>query len=383
MKQIDVLPDDVLLGIFNFHVNMYPTYTKRAMAWHSLVHVCRRWRSLVFGSPRHLNLRLLCTPKTPVKDTLDIWPALPLTVAGDMASSSSMDNVIAALGQSSRVSEVYLEGLAGWHLEKVLAAMSRPFPELIDLMFFSYGEMLPIIPVPDSFLGGSAPRLQSFSLYGIPCPRLPKLALFATHLVHLVLFRIPHSGHISPEAMAALLSVLSSLQSLTLVFELESPQSHPDWETRPPPPPKRSILPALYKVQFDGVTEYLEDLVIFIDAPQLSTLNITLSHQADFDIPRLARFINRTPKLRKRDVAHVQFDYTSVGILFGTQISIYCRGPGRLLLSAAQVCNSSSLSSTVEDLYIGHQRINIRNQIGRMMPLRTPHGWNSYFHLSQ
>jgi len=31
---------------------------RRADAWQSLVHVCRRWRSLVFGSPRRLNLQL-------------------------------------------------------------------------------------------------------------------------------------------------------------------------------------------------------------------------------------------------------------------------------------------------------------------------------------
>jgi hypothetical protein len=44
--------------------------------WQSLVHVCRRWRSLVLGSPRRLNLRLYCTPETPAKDTLDVWASL-------------------------------------------------------------------------------------------------------------------------------------------------------------------------------------------------------------------------------------------------------------------------------------------------------------------
>jgi hypothetical protein len=41
-----------------------------------------QWRTLVLESPRRLNLRLFCTPKTPVKDTLDVWPALPLIVEG-------------------------------------------------------------------------------------------------------------------------------------------------------------------------------------------------------------------------------------------------------------------------------------------------------------
>jgi hypothetical protein len=28
-------------------------------AWHTLVHVCRKWRTVVLGSPRRLDLRLL------------------------------------------------------------------------------------------------------------------------------------------------------------------------------------------------------------------------------------------------------------------------------------------------------------------------------------
>src|SRR6266852_5234517 len=98
MKRIDVLPDDILLEIFDFYLDI----EAEPEAWESLVHVCRRWRSLVFGSPRCLNLRLLCTPKTPVRDALEIWPALPLIVAGSV-SLSGMDNIIAALEQSNRV----------------------------------------------------------------------------------------------------------------------------------------------------------------------------------------------------------------------------------------------------------------------------------------
>jgi F-box-like len=108
MKRIHVLPDDVLLEIFDFFVDMRPPYLKKTgtEAWQSLVHVCRRWRSLVLGSPRRLNLQLYCTPKTPASETLDVWPALPLIVEGDMDLSSGTDNVIAALGQSNRVQYV-------------------------------------------------------------------------------------------------------------------------------------------------------------------------------------------------------------------------------------------------------------------------------------
>jgi hypothetical protein len=312
MKRIDVLPDDVLLEIFHLYVNMRPPYTFDAETdvWLPLVHVCRRWRNLVFGSPRYLNLQLCCTPETPARDTLDVWPALPLIVSGNIEPSSSTDNVIAALEQSNRVCQVSLCGLADWKLEEVLAAMQVPFPELTDLELSSFVE---IPPIPDSFLDGSAPRLRVFDLSGISFPGLPKLLLSANHLVDLRLPDIPHSGYISPEAMVAPFSVLTSLESLELGFR--SPQSRPDWESRSLPPPKRYILPVLHEFRFEGVTEYLEDLVSRIDTPQLDRMRIMFSNSIDFDCPRLAQLINRTPTLRAHDKAHVQFDDCSTNVV--------------------------------------------------------------------
>jgi hypothetical protein len=204
-----------------------PFRTKlRIEAWKLLVHVSRRWRNLAFGSPRRLNLQLCCTPETPAGDTLDVWPALPLIIQGEMTSSGT-DNVIAALGQSNRVYQVDLY-LAGWQLEEVLSAMQVPFPELTYLRLFSCSETPPVVHVPNLSLAGPAPRLQFFELVGIPFPGLPKLLSSANHLVHLHLSKIPHSRCISPEAMVALLSVLSSLKTLSLEFRSHD-QSHLNW----------------------------------------------------------------------------------------------------------------------------------------------------------
>jgi hypothetical protein len=352
--RIDVLPDDVLLEIFCFYVDMSPWYEKRGVeTWQTLIHVCRRWRTVVLGSPRRLNLQLYCTPKTPANDILDVWPALPLIVDGYM-NSSGTDNIIAALGQSNRVCQVSLE-LAGLQLEQVLAAMQVPFPELTELWLDSKGGTLPVIP--DSFLDGSAPRLRRFSLSGIPFPGLPKLLLSAPHLVDLHLFDIPHSGYISPEAIVALISELSSLDTLLLTFQ--SPQSRPDHETRLLPPSKRSVIPVLRVFHFKGVTEYLEDLVTRIDTPQLEYVDIRFFNQIDFDTPRLAQFINRTPKFGKRDALTVLFqdDYAHVNLSPGNLwIGISCSEPDWQLSSIEQVCNSFLHPlSTVEVFYIQHR----------------------------
>ncbi len=355
MIRIDVLPDDVLLEIFDFYMDMDPSYIGKTTieAWQSLVHVCRRWRNVVFGSPRRLNLRLVCTPKTPAMDTLDVWPALPLLIQGDVFLSSGADDIIVALGQTNRVCRVDLWPLDDQQLDKVLAAMQVPFPQLTMLRLFSNGETPPVIP--DSFLGGSAPHLRVFHLSGIPFPGLPKLHLSATHLVLLSLFNIPHSGYISPEAMADLLSVLSSLDTLCLKFQ--SPQSRPDWESRRPPPSKRSVIPALNSFEFKGVIEYLEDLVTYIDAPQLNYFRVIFFNQIDFDGPRLAQFISRAPGLEDYATL-VQFDDSSACVTSTdhSAIIISCREPDWQLSSVAQICNSClPPRSMTEVLYIEHE----------------------------
>jgi hypothetical protein len=273
-----------------------------------------------------------------------------------MDSSSGTDNIIAALGQSNRVCQVNLSADVGWQMEQILAAMQVPFLGLTYLKLISYDKTPRSIP--DLFLDGSAPRLRHFSLSGIPLPGLPRLHLSAPHLVQLELLNIPHSGYISPEAIVALLSVLSSLEELILGFR--SPQSRPDWVSRRPPPPKRSVIPALVLLQFKGVTEYLEDLVTFIDTPQLATMRIRFFNQIDFDTPRLAQFINRTFKLAKPD-AHVRFEDYYASVVFQLEsgtlyIEITCIEPDWQLSSIEQVCNSSLHPlSTVEDLYIEHR----------------------------
>ena len=129
--------------------------------------------------------------------------------------------------------------------------MQVPFPELTELLLWSNDGTLPIIP--NSFLGGSAPRLRILDLDGIQFPGLPKLLLSAAHLYSLRLYNIPHSGYISPDAMVALISALFSLKTLSLEFQ--SPQSRPDRGTLRPPPPKRPVIPVLTSFHFKGVIE--------------------------------------------------------------------------------------------------------------------------------
>ena len=354
-----MLPDDVLLEIFDFYVNKEKNeyYNKEIEKWQTLVHVCRRWRRVVFGSPRRLNLRLVCTSETPARDTLDVWPSLPLLIRHSGHPAEDVDEIIAVLERSDRVVEINFFTDYDRDLEDVLAAMQVSFPELTRLDLWSEDGMVSVPP--DSFLGGYASCLQFVSLNRIPFPGLPKLLLSATHLVDLHLLNIPHSGYISPEAIVAALSTLTSLERLSLGFE--SPLSRPDWANRRLPPPVRSVLPVLHTFSFKGACEYLEDVVTCINAPRLNKLYIILFNQIVFDMPQFTQFISRSPTLETFEKVLVVF----VGRAASVKLSPQTSGHGMLNMtipcieldwqvsSVEQVCTSCLPPlSTSEDLYI-------------------------------
>jgi hypothetical protein len=266
-----------------------------------------------------------------------------------------MDNAIAVLEQSDRVRLIYLRDVSSSHLEKLSAATREPFPELTYLELSSCGEVV----LPDSFLGGYAPRLQSFELNGIPFPGLPKLLLSAPHIVELYLHNIPHSGYISPKEMVTALSTLTNLGSL--ILEFQSPRSRPDRPTRHLPPPRRSVLSVLKCFDFKGDSGYLDDLVAHIDAPRLYILHITFFNQIIFDAPQLIQFICRTPRLKALETADVNFEggAAAVSLLSLTSgygelsVNILCRKLDWQVSSLEQVCNLSlPLFFMLKDLYI-------------------------------
>jgi hypothetical protein len=354
---IDILPDYVLLEIFNHYVGEAEE-VREVEAWQTLVHVCQNWRSLVFGSPSRLNLRLRCSARTPVREKLVLWPPLPIIIrATFFHETCSNDNIIAALEHKVRIREITLLNVHIPLLETVATAMQGTFPALIFLQLetLNVEDTTPVLP--DSFLGGSAPHLRRLWLGGIsfPFPGLRRLPLSAPNLVFLSLRRIPHSGYLSLEAMVTCLSALTRLQRLDIGFK--SPRSRPPRGVRYP---ARSVLPALVQLRFIGASEYLEDLVARIDAPLLNHLHIKFFHQLIFDTPQLAQFIGRTPNFEAPDEARVIFSDSHVAVLLPWfDSSISCRQSDWQLSSLVQVCTSAfprALISTVEHLYILEDR---------------------------
>ena len=210
---INILPDDVLLHIFLIDAQEFhePASTLLGLEdldrvrrlrwrWHRLVHVCRRWRSIVFASPNFLDLRLICRPKTPMKLT-SIWPPLPIIITNAFDSLRSYVpeyyDFDAGILHPNRVREIYLFNLTRSLFRRLTSAnrMQEQFPALTHLNLH-FHDSHPSSALPDGFLDGSAPLLQSIGFHSIPFPALPKLLLSATHLVRLILLHIPSLGPI-------------------------------------------------------------------------------------------------------------------------------------------------------------------------------------------
>ena len=359
---IDMLPDVCLLEIFHFHGT-------GLVGWQTLVHVCRKWRNTVFGSPRRLNLRLLCNVKKLVRKMLDIWPLLPIVVDfhdWKLELRGVIPKVNLAellLERSDRICEMYF---VNDDFGDLWDAMMQPFPALTC---FGLRYIGPAPVLPDSFLGGSAPLLRSLYLLDVPFTGLPTLLLSATHLVDLRLEDIPESGYLSPKTMATALSTLTRLEYLLIKFQ--SDKCCPDRQkSRRSPLPARAFLPVLTDFYFHGVDEYLEDLVVWMDAPILDKLNISLFlHPYKFDTPQLSQFICRSQGFHARDEAHLKYDHWDVSVTVPQALGgaldleitssrmLYLENHSldRRLASLVQVFNSSlplPLISSVERLYI-------------------------------
>jgi hypothetical protein len=357
---IDSLPEDVLLEIFAFYMGRLEYGDKDV--WHTLVHVCERWRNVVFSSPRRLNLQLLCIYRRPVAEMVNIWPQLPIILIDiGKPTKNGVTNLIAALQFNHRVSQIDLRNLPNSALEKFVAAMQVPFPVLTELAIWRKEANESGLVLSDEFLVGSAPRLRFLRLHGISFLGLPRLLLSTIGLVILDLEHIPHSGYIPPKEMVACLSTLTMLDKLYLGFL--SPLSRPSQASRHSHPPTRTVLPALTHLQFEGVTEYLEDFVACIDAPLLQAVEITFFNQLVFDIVQLPKFLDRIDRVAVLDSATVNLCADSISITFSAQsqtvdttwfeLVVSCSKLDWQLSSLSQLCASTlSTFSNLEHLNI-------------------------------
>jgi len=280
-------------------------------------------------------------------------------------------NVIDALEHHHRISSIDFEGLTSHVLKRFITVMQEPLLALTVLRLQCSDELGSAIP--DTFLGGSAPRLQILALEGIAFPTFPRFVLPATHLTKLQLQKIPDAGYISPEVMVTCLSVLPELEELVIGFQ----SSHPI--SIDPPPLTRVILPALTYLEFRGVCGYLEDLIARIDSPTLHSLDIWFFLDLIFDIPQLQRFIRHMDMPEPCKRVYIELYPWSASITFELptplHLGVKCERLDWQVSSMAQLCNGLfSLLSEVELLEVnGDPDLQVESEVESMQWLELFH----------
>ena len=283
--------------------------------WRQLMHVCRRWRQIIFQSPRRLNLQILCTSRNRFKKSLGIWPDFPIAIRyrGFCLDLIGQDDVIAALEHRDRVFCIELN-ITGSQLENMATVLYKPFPVLTHLDISSEDGNLDL---PGGFLGGSAPCLEQITLSCTSFPAFPTLLLSTKNLVKLKLYSVPPTHYISPGAMVACLAEWPKLNTLFLHFTSVTVRLGQIL----PPPITRVVLPALTDLYFCGAGKYLEDLLAQIDCPELDYIIVHIINPVvDFQIAQLAKFLNRSVGLEMSPYSPTEVNLVNGGVT----IKMFC-----------------------------------------------------------
>jgi hypothetical protein len=348
---IGELSDNVLLKIYYCYLDASP------QRWPILVHICRRWRRIIFASQQALHLRLFCTYGTPVLKNLDCWPSLPIVV--DYGGAPELDllapedevNIMVALKRSDRVCSIRLN-LTDSLIEN-LSAIEVSFSELEVLILQAQYNL----PLPNSFWWGT--RLRSLELTRITFSALPQLLYSSRELVHLHLYDAFYPSHSSLQVLTDALSRMAQLRSLSLCLPPATNQYIASFLPR-----GRLILPVLTRLNFVGDTEYLEDLVARIDAPHLGDIEVAVFNarfnESTSSFSKLIQFIDRTGKHKSHRRADILSSQNAISISLiqpgaptRLKLQLFCEPLGTQLKTVVPILSQFfAFIVNVEDLRI-------------------------------
>ena len=184
-------------------------------------------------------------------------------------SNQWWDNLVAALKSEhyNCICEIDINDMTNSCWERFAAMMQKPFLELTNLGIWVRCDVA--LAFPDSFLGGSVPHLQGLRPQvwrDSESISINSESNFITRSLGHSWFWIhfaPHYGH-CPDS-----DDHTRIPSPSILF---SPWSCPNPAIWSLLPPTCSVLPTLTKLTFEGIHEYLEDLLTQIDAPLLYKL---------------------------------------------------------------------------------------------------------------
>jgi hypothetical protein len=300
-------------------------------------------------------MHIRCTNGTPIVNTLDHLPPLPLFVDyrstkriryydATILTEQDESVIYHALQFHNRVRHIDLD-LVPSILHKVLVLMDKHFPMLEHLSLSSSDANGIHLTLPKAFL---APNLRHLSLPSTILPKRLRLLTSTISLVTLKLRNIQTSSYFRPRLLVARLSSLPQLKELSIEFSVPMPR----------PSTERELLgeegtpvtlPNLQTFRYKGVGTYLESLVAQIRVPLLERLWVTLFNQISFVLPHLYHLINITEGFKLPTVT-VYFHHDEVSVVAAQHSSRQFDEPLRLRVKckqldwqidcAGQICNT-------------------------------------------
>ena len=375
--------DDVLLNIFNcYRLDEEDDWNVRLL-WCKLSQVCQRWRHLIYDCASHLSMHIECTNGTPIVDTLDHLPPLPLVVdyktknkysGATVLTERDQIGILNAIRLHDRVRLIDLD-LPPSILYKVLALMDRHFPILEHLSLSFSAENSIHLTLPKAFM---APNIRHISIPSINLSKRLRLLTSTISLVTLKLKNMQSSSYFRPRLLVARLSSLPQLEELSIEFSVPIPRPSTEMELLGEEGTPVT-LPNLQILCFKGVSAYLESLVAQIRVPLLERLGITLFNQIAFVLPHLYHLINITEAF-KLPTATVYFHHDEVSVVTAHHSSrqffeplclrVKCKQLDWQIDCVGQICNAliPTLSAverfTLELYYRNHRRIPTELQNG-------------------
>jgi F-box-like len=355
---IHILDNDSLLQILSHYRLDHENNWNLRYMWRNLAHVCRRWRHLVYDSTSHLDMYLLLTNNSPSLSTLSHLPPLPLVI--DYSDRTEIvarkheghDTIQLGLQQHDHVRRVFLQAPSS-SLRMWLEPINKPFPRLKDLSLLSTTVEETNLMLPETF---QAPDLRRLTLHGIGLSTGLQWLSSTIALSTLSLTHIGASCYFPPRQLVTQLQGLPYLEELSIGFAIPIPLPSSEEELFPPLSPVR--LPALRRLTYRGVDDYIDTLAALINTPHLEQLSLIFFLNLSFSLVNLTEFIHRTERfgclvaqvIFNKDGASLYYEQQSIGKL---SLRVNCEPFDWQIDSAIQVCNAlGNLLSAVEELTI-------------------------------
>ena len=359
MSQIHSLDDDILLEIFSCYRLEDEDNWYLRLSWRKLVHVCRRWRHLIYEESSYMDMCLLLTNHSPSMGPPSHLLHLPLVIACSDRTKTTIrngeDNIHLGLQQHDRVRRVFLRAPSS-SLRMWLEPMNKHFPRLRDLSLFSTTTEETSLVLPELL---QAPDLHHLSLHGVGLPnRSPLSSMISLSILSLT--HIQGCCYFPPGHLVTQLRGLPYLEELSIGFAVPIPLPNSEGNLFSSPTPPVIMLHTLRRLTFRGEDDYLDDLVAQINTPLLKRLDLTLFFDVAFTLVNLTEFIRRTEGFGC-SVARVIFHKDGASIDTGTSyheqdigklsLHVNCESIDWKIHSATEVCSAlEKVLSSVEEL---------------------------------